>query len=296
MEKTGYYLLRAFTWTIHLFPLRVLYIFSDLIFILTCFVFKYRRNVVDKNLANSFPEKSQKERNLIARNFYRHLCDTAVETMYFDRISARKGKKCVKYLNPGLPNSYLDQGRDVVVFLGHYNNWEWFCSWPLHTTHRFYPVYKKLKSKSFERFYIRLRSRFGAVPLERSATFRQLVSDHQQGIPTISAFLFDQTPRVFDIQHWVTFLNQDTPVILGAEKVAQKLDAVVLFADSQKIKRGYYEVTYQLVTPHAANCAKFEITEKCTQLLEDQINIHPEFWLWSHKRWKHKRKSIDVVS
>lgn len=295
MEKTGYFLLRATTWIIQLFPLRVHYIFSDLFFILAYSIFRYRRSVVAKNLANSFPGKTQKERNQIARKFYHHFCDTAIETLYFDRISSTEGKYRAKYLNPELPNGYLDHGRDVICFLGHYNNWEWFCNWPLYSTHLFYPIYKKLKNSIFERFYLHLRSRFGAIPLERAATFRQLYSDHQKGIPTMSAFLFDQTPRIYEIHHWVTFLNQDTPVILGTEKVAQKIDAVVLFAQSIKVKRGFYEVEYQLVTDHAGVCARFEITEKCTRLLEQQINSQPEFWLWSHKRWKHKRnKNVEI--
>jgi len=232
---------------------------------------------------------TQKERNLIERNFYHHFCDTFVETLYFDRISVKEGKNCVKYRNPELLNGYLDQGRQVLTFFGHYNNWEWFCNLSLYTPHQLYAVYKKLKSRSFERFYIHLRGRFGAIPLERADTFRQLVSDHQKGIPSMSAFLFDQTPRLSEIRHWVTFLNQDTPVVLGAEKIAQKLDAVILFLYSRKIKRGHYETEFQLVTDHAKECSKFEITDKCNWLLEQQIKEHPEFWLWSHKRWKHKR-------
>ena len=291
MEKTGYFLLRTLTWIFRLFPLRVHYLFSNFLFFLAYHIFRYRRSVVQHNLANSFPEKSNGERIRITKNFYRHFADTFIETLYFDRISVAEGKHIVKYLNPELPNNYLDQGRQVVVILGHYNNWEWFCNWPLYSNYRFYPIYKKLKSKTFERFYISLRSHFGAVPLERAETYRQLISDHQKGIPSTSAFLFDQTPRIYEIQHWVTFLNQDTPVILGAEKVAQKINAVVLFARSKKIKRGKYEVEYQLVTDQGARCPKFEITEQCLRLLENQINDHPEFWLWSHKRWKHRRKN-----
>ena len=238
MEKTGYYLLKAITWFIQLFPLRVHYLFSDLFFNFAFHIIRYRRSVVDKNLVNSFPDKTQKDRDRIARNFYRHFCDTFVETLYFDRISITEGKECVKYLNPELPISYLDQGRDVIVVLGHYNNWEWFANWPLYSAHQFYPIYKKLKNKAFERFYLHLRSRFGAMPLERAATFRQLISDHQNGTPSMSAFIFDQTPRINDIHHWVTFLNQDTPVILGAEKVAQKLDAVVGLTDEIKSQLG----------------------------------------------------------
>lgn len=289
MEKTGYYLLKSITWIMQLFPLRVHYLVSDLFYIIAFYIIRYRRSVVEKNLANSFPEKTQKELNLIAKNFYRHICDSFIETMYFDRISFTEGKNCVKYLNPELLNNYLDQGRQVLAFFGHYNNWEWFCNLPLYSTHRLYAVYKKLKNKTFDRFYIKLRGRFGAIPLERADTFKQLLSDNQKGIPSMSAFLFDQTPRIYEIHHWVTFLNQDTPVVLGAEKVAQKLDAVVLFLYSRKINRGHYETEFQLVTDHAKSCRKFEITDMCTQLLEKQIIEHPEFWLWSHKRWKHKR-------
>jgi KDO2-lipid IV(A) lauroyltransferase len=290
MEKTGYYLLRAITWIIQLFPLRVHYLVSDLLFFIAYHIFRYRRSVVWVNLVNSFPEKTVQERNRIARNFYHHFCDTFVETLYFDRMSVAEGKKRVRFRNPELLNSYLDEGRQVLAFFGHFNNWEWFCNLPLYSTHRLYAVYKKLKSKTFNRFYNNLRGRFGAIPLERGETFKQLVSDYQKGIPSMSAFLFDQTPRIYEIHHWISFLNQDTPVVLGAEKVAQKLDSVVLFLHSKKIKRGYYDAEFQLVAEHAKSCPKFEITDKCTHLLEQQIIEHPDFWLWSHKRWKHKRK------
>jgi KDO2-lipid IV(A) lauroyltransferase len=287
MGRTGYYLLKSITWIIQLFPLRVHYLVSDFCYILAYYIFRYRRTVVVDNLSNSFHGKGRKELDDIAKKFYRHFCDTFVETLYFDRISVKEGKKCVKYLNPELLNGYLDQGRQVLAFFGHYNNWEWFCNLPLYSSHRLYAVYKKLKNKSFERFYSNLRGRFGAIPLERADTFKQLVSDQKEGIPSMSAFLFDQTPRVHEIHHRITFLNQETPVVLGAEKVAHKLDAVVLFLYSRKIKRGYYEAEFQLVTDHAKTCPKFEITDKCNRLLEQQIIRQPECWLWSHKRWKH---------
>ena len=289
MDKIGYYLLRATTWVIHLIPLRLNYIFSDFLFLITYHIVQYRRNVVSRNLSNSFPEKSKRERNLIERKFYHHLCDTFIETFYFDRISFEEAKQRVRFLNPELPNHYLDQGRSVVVYLGHYNNWEMFCNWPLYTKHRFYAVYKKLRNKAFDRFYYNLRRRLGAIPLERAETFRQLMDDAQKEIPTFSAFIFDQTPRINEIQYWTTFLNQDTAVVVGAEKVARKLNAVVLTVHPRKIKRGYYEVEYFLISENARDSAKFEITERCTRFLETIIREKPEFWLWSHKRWKHKK-------
>ncbi|MEI6138148.1 MAG: lysophospholipid acyltransferase family protein [Mariniphaga sp.] len=291
----GYYLLRSVTWIVSKMPLRLLYFFSDLMYYPIYYIFRYRRRVVAQNLFNSFPEKSKAELEVIAKKFYHHLCDLFIEMLYFDRMSVEFGKKCVKYKNLELPNSYLDSGRNVICLLGHYNNWEWFSLWTLYTNYKFYPVYKKLRSGSFDRFYYNLRCRFGAIPLERSDTFKQMYSDHQQKIPTGTAFLFDQTPRVSELHHWVEFLNQDTPVILGPEKVAQKLNSVVFFLHSRKITRGSYEIEIQLITDQAKNCPKFEIIDKGMKLLENQIKEQPEFWLWTHKRWKHSR-TIDETS
>lgn len=285
----GYYLLRALSWLIYAMPLSVLYFHSDLLFIILFHLVRYRRNVVESNLANSFPEKSKKERHQIAIKFYHHLCDCFLETLYFDRITNEKVRERITFLNPEMANKYMDQGRQVIVLMGHYNNWECFNNWGLHTKHASYAIYKKLRSHAFEKFYFHLRSRFGTLPLERALTFRQLMDDSKAGKPSLSLFLIDQTPRVFDIQYWTTFLNQDTAVLVGAEKVACKLNAVVLFGKTRKVKRGFYEMEYVLITDNAKQCQKFEITEKSTRLMEKLIVDNPEFWLWSHRKWKHKR-------
>ena len=289
---TGYYLLRSLSWLIYSMPMRVLYFHSDLLFILFYHLVRYRRDVVDENLANSFPEKSKEERKGIARKFYHHLCDCFLETLYFERITNEKVKKRITFLNPELPNDYMNQGRQVIVLMGHYNNWECFNNWGLHTRHKSYAIYKKLRNKAFEKFFIHLRSRFGSFPLERSLTFRQLNDDSKSGVPSLSLFLIDQTPREHDIQYWTTFLNQETAVIVGPEKVASKLNAVVLFAKTRKVKRGFYEVEYVLITDNSKHCPKFEITEKSNQLMEKLIIRNPEFWLWSHRKWKHKRSEV----
>ncbi len=289
MYIIGYYLLKASTWIFHILPMRFNYILSDILYLVCYYIARYRRKIVRNNLKNSFPEKTEQEIKTIERKFYRHLCDTFIETLYYDRISFEESKRRVRYVNSELPNKYLDEGRPVVVYLGHYNNWEWFVNWSLSTKHRFYAIYKKLTNKAFERFYYNLRGRFGTIPLERADSFRTLMEDNQNGIPTFSAFIFDQTPRIKEIQYWTTFLNQDTAVVVGAEKVARKLNAVVIAAHPRKIKRGYYEVEFVLITEHAKDTVKFQITEKCTKFLEKIIKEKPEYWLWSHKRWKHKK-------
>lgn len=293
MHRTGYFLMKAVTWIFHVLPMRVNYIFSDFLFFLVYYIARYRRAVVRKNLKNSFPQKSTSELKTIERKFYHHLCDTFIETLYFDRISPEEAKKRVKFTNPELPNNYMDQGRSVVVFLGHYNNWEWLTAWTLYSKYRFYAIYKKLKSKTFEKFYYRLRSRLGTIPLERADTFRQLMHDYQNNITNLSSFIFDQTPRIHEIQYWSTFLNQDSAILTGGEKTAKKLNTVVLFAHMKKIKRGFYETEYILITENAEKTDKFEITEKCTRCLEKIIIDKPQFWLWSHKRWKHKKPVVN---
>lgn len=289
MHETGYYLLKAVTWIFHVLPMRVNYIFSDFLFFLVYYFARYRRDVVRNNLKNSYPQKSSAELKTIEIKFYHHLCDTFIETLYFDRISAEEAKRRVKFTNSELPNNYMAQGKSVVVFLGHYNNWEWLTTWSLVSKYPFYAVYKKLKSETFDRFYQRLRSRLGAIPLERADTFRQLMNDFQHSRVNLSSFIFDQTPRINEIQYWSKFLNQDSAVLTGGEKVAKKLNAVVLFAHMKKIRRGFYETEYILITENAAKTDKFEITEKCTRYLEKIIMDQPQFWLWSHKRWKHKK-------
>jgi len=292
----GYYLLRGLTWLIYAMPLRVLYFCSDLIFAVFFHLIRYRRSVVDQNLANSFPDKSKNERNQIARKFYHHLCDCFLETLYFDRITDEKAKEQVRFLNPEMANDYMDKGMPVIILMGHYNNWECFNSWGLNTTHRSYAIYKKLRNVAFEKFYIHLRSRFGSFPLERALTFRQLMEDSNADIPVLSLFLIDQSPRVFDIQYWTTFLNQETAVIVGPEKVARKVNAAVLFGNTRKTKRGFYEVEFVLITDTPKNDPKFEITEKSTRLLEKLIVESPEFWLWSHRKWKFDRAEIEKTA
>jgi len=292
--NTGYYLLRAFTWIIQLFPLRFHYFISDLFYILIYYVVRYRRSVIFKNLTNSFPEKSNNEISLIAKKFYHHFCDSFIETLYFDRVSEKEIKKRLTLLNQELLENYLAEGRPVVLALGHYNNWEWNCSWPLNSKYKGNVIYKKLTNKSFDLFYYNMRSRFGIVPLERADTYRQLIADLNNNVSTASAFLMDQTPRKHEIQYWTTFLNQDTPVLTGTEKVARKLDAAVLFCHIRKLKRGYNRLEFSVIAEHAKDTAPFEITEKATRMIEEVIIQRPELWLWSHKRWKHQRKSYEL--
>ena len=158
MEKAGYFLLKLITWIFWLFPLRFHYFMVNFCYFVIYHIFRYRRAVVESNLKNSFPEKTPRERTRIASHFYRHFCDVFIETLYFDRIPIDEAKASVTYSNAEFVNDYLRQGRHVVVFLGHYNNWEWFSNWPLYSPFKFYSIYKKLRNATFEHFYFLIES------------------------------------------------------------------------------------------------------------------------------------------
>jgi len=293
MFKLGYYLFRGTTWVFHLFSLPALYKLSDLLFFLIYHIVGYRRKVVETNLANAFPDKPESERKRIEKDFYHHLCDLFIEILYLDRITLDELDERVKYVNLDFGDKYFEEGRSVIVALGHYNNWEWLIGWAQHINYTYYPIYKKLADKSSDVFFRQMRSRFGAVPLEKSDVYRRLITDSHNNKPFIAGFINDQTPVINEIQYWTKFLNQDTPVLLGTEKLAKKTNSVVVTLHMKKIKRGYYQVEPTLITDNPKETKQFEITEAHTRFLENIILEKPEYWLWSHRRWKHKKPVSD---
>lgn len=274
---------------IGLLPLRLLYIISDLMYVLVFYIFRYRRHVVFINIKNSFPEKSHREIRKTAKKFYRNLCDLVVETVYQTGMDEQEIKERVKYNNPEVIQEYFDCGKDVAAVLGHYCNWEWMCGFPLITRYKCITIYKPLTNKIFDNFLLKLRSRFGAELVPMQTAVRKIYEYKKQGIPSITAFISDQAPARRSYMHWVEFLNQDTAVYPGVEHIAKKLDMAVVFFKMKKIKRGYYEFDFIPLFDSASKVGDQEITKAHVSMLENQIREKPEHWLWSHRRWKIKR-------
>lgn len=280
-------------WLITLLPLRVLYVFSDFFYILIYYVAGYRKRVVFTNLKNSFPEKSQKEIKKIARTYYRHLCDYFIESLYTINISEKEIKKRYTYKNPEVLSSILSQNKGVIVACGHYGNWEWFISISLYIKNPLLGIYHPIKNQYFNEFYKRIRGKFGGISVPMSISVKEMIKYSRNKIGTITLFLIDQRPIWSSIRYWTTFLNQETPVLQGSELIAKKLDQAVVFMDIQKVKRGYYEIEFELISNNPRETKENEITEANTRKLEDIIRKNPDYWLWSHKRWKHKRTEIE---
>jgi Kdo2-lipid IVA lauroyltransferase/acyltransferase len=294
MQSVGFAIFYAVVWTVNLLPLRILYLFSDLLYCLLFYITRYRRSTVETNLRNSFPGKSAQEIRSIEKKFYRHLSDLFVESLKLIHLPAAEHKKRMVVTNPEKLEEYFNANRDVVALIAHYNNWEWLSAFALYTHLHVITLYKPLHNKQFDNFFIRLRSRNGTFLSPNSRVIRDLLGFRQKKIPTITGFISDQTPTVHELRYWTTFLNQDTAVFTAAERIASKFDMAVVFLRLDKVKRGYYQLTVEPLFDHAAGLPEFAISEAYARRLEEVINEKPEYWLWSHKRWKHKKPAGDA--
>jgi len=292
MAVIGYYIFYILNWTFTLLPLRVLYVFSDIIFIFICYFPGYRKKVIAINLKNSFPEKTDEERWLIQKKYYHHLCDIILETLKLTHLSNRQLRKRMPLANPELLEKLYRDGRDIIAVLGHYGNWEWLLSLPLYTDYQTVSIYKPLQNKHFDKLMIDNRSRNGMILTPMSSIIREIITLRNKNIRSFYAFLNDQIPPKGDIKYWTSFLHQDTAVYTGAEKIATKYDMSVVFLNIQKIRRGYYQFSIELLFEHTAGLPEHIITEAHVKRLEEVIRSRPEFWVWSHKRWKHKRETV----
>ena len=289
MKGIAFYIFYATNYVITLLPLRVLYLFSDIFFVILYYVIGYRRKVVATNLRNSFPEKSEAERKIIERRFYRHLADLFVETLKATHLSAEQISKRFKVRDWTLAERLCREGKDAIFVCSHYNNWEWLSSAILESPYKGFTVYKPLKNKYFDRFMTNLRTKYGVFASPMQQILRDLVTFKKRNIRTGTAFIADQTPTLNENVYWTTFLNQDTDFYRGPEKVAIMLDTAVFYLNVIKVKRGYYEVDIKLITEHPRAEAPDFITSRTVGMLEEIIRGKPEYWLWSHRRWKHKK-------
>lgn len=281
-----------FLYLLSLMPFWFLYLVSDLLFVIVYYMAAYRKKVVQQNLAHAFPEKTIGERKAIEQKFYHHFCDLVVETIKTISISPRQLARRVKQANPDVVKMLVDSDRKLVGVAGHYCNWELLAlSITSITDKKFMIIYKPLSNKIFDKFFIKTRSRFRGIPVAMKLVLRKMVELKSE--PFITVLLGDQTPVRHESTYFTMFLNQPTPVFLGLEKMAKSFDTLVYFCDMRKVKRGYY--TYKVVEliKNAKESAPYEITKAHVQYLEKVIREQPEYWLWSHRRWKFKPEDIE---
>ena len=289
MKAIVYYIFFGINWLFTLLPLMVLYKFSDLLFLILYYFPSYRRNVVATNLKNSFPEKSEVELKQIERNFYKHFADLLIEIMKLRNMSNSTQLKRYTYSNTEIFDKLREEKRDIIGVLGHYNNWEWPTLLGQKVNYLSIVIYKPLQNKYFNRFINDQRTKDGLKLASMSMIIRDVINYRKQNINTFSVFIADQTPPGGELNHWTTFLNQDTAFFTGAGKIAAKYDMAVVFLNIQKKKRGYYNMDFELLFDHTSGIEEKIIIEKYVRRLDEVIREKPEYWLWSHRRWKHKR-------
>lgn len=279
-----------------LLPMRLLYVLSDILYLIIYWVIRYRVPVVRKNLKSSFPDKSEEELKQLEKAFYHHFADYIVETLKLAHISLQELQKRAYVQNPELIDKLMDNGHSCCLFLmGHYGNWEWYSgSNSRFKDARLYQIYRPLNNKAVDKIFIHLRTKFGSSGIPKNDTGREVVRLVRNKIRSGVVFLADQTPSPSNLHYWTNFLNQDTSVLTGAERLARKLNTPVVFLDVQMVKRGYYTLEIQLIAENPKETPENWITEEYARRLEKSILRKPEGWLWTHKRWKYKRSDAVI--
>lgn len=218
--------------------------------------------------------------------------DLLIESLKLQHMDEAELKRRYHIRNPEVLERLYREGRSSITVFGHFANWEWFAILQKYVDYRFLAVYKPLSNKYFDSFLYKIRAKYGVTLVSMHDTLRTFIRYRDEGIATSTVLIGDQTPGKKDIKYWTNFLNQDTAVYMGIEKMARKYDLAVMYFRIDKAKRGYYTVDIEVLTEDPMSLKEYELTEMHLKKLEEQIIERPELWLWSHKRWKHKKKSV----
>jgi Kdo2-lipid IVA lauroyltransferase/acyltransferase len=280
-------------WLLTLLPLRILYGFSFPAYVLVYYIAGYRKKMVHTNLKNSFPEKSEKEIRIIQKKFYKWLCDFFFESLYILNMNLKENLKRYHFVNPEVLDQLYDKNKNFVLYGIHYGNWEWSTIVGHVFKHRPYVAYQKLKNKTIDRLFKSTRRKYGAEVVNMKHIYKTAINLVKQKKLFCLYLLADQRPGMESLDYWTTFLNQETPIITGPEKIARKFNMATVFMETTRKKRGRYEVILHVLNENPNETKEFEITRKFVDKLEEMIRRNPEMYLWSHNRWKFKKEDFN---
>lgn len=276
-------------WIISILPFPVFYIFSDFVYLIVYYVVGYRKKTVRYNLALAFPNLSEKERLIIEKKSYHHLCDMFLEMIKTMTISQEEMNKRFTITNIELVKEFEKKGKSTILLASHYASWEWLLSLNDKTTFKGIGVYKKIANKYFDKLIRDIRSKFNAELVETKRAIPLMAENQHNGILSMYGLASDQSPKLDRAFHWDTFMGVEVPVHTGAEMLAKRYDLNVLFVKVKKVKRGFYEATFVPISDDPKAVPDFEITNIFLREVEKQIYEAPEYYFWTHKRWKHRR-------
>lgn len=290
MQFLAYILLYPLLWLISILPFKLLYLFSDALYVLIYHIVGYRKKVVTANLKLAFPNKTEQNIVAIQKKFYHHLCDMILEAVKSITISEDEMKRRYIFTNVEEIHALEKEGKSVILFMGHYASWEWIFILQKHINHKGYAVYKQLSNKYFDALVKRIRAKYDSHLITTKQTFPILVKAKQENQLTFNGFVFDQSPRINKALYWQNFMGVEVPVHVGAEILAKRLDMATLFLKVKKVKRGYYSATFMDIVKDPKTFNNYDITNAALKRVEEQIYEAPEYYLWTHKRWKHGGK------
>ena len=291
--KILYPLTYALLYLLSLLPWRVLYAISDALFIPIYHWFRYRRRVVEQNLRESFPEKSEKERRDIERRFYHFLCDYAIEVVKLFSISKKNMMRHMEFTGVDEVRAALEREdkKFCFLYLGHYCNWEYVASlqyWlpEIHCGQ----IYHRLYNHVFNRLFLHIRGQFGGENILMKETFQRILHLRREPKRVMIGFIADQAPGWESMHQWTTFLHHDTSFFIGTERIGKMVDAAIYYVNIERVRRGYYKASFKLLSMHPSTLPDYELTNTYAHYLEAQIQAEPAYWLWSHKRWKRTKE------
>lgn len=291
MQYIIFSIIYPFIWIVSKLPMRVLYIISDGLYFLNYYIIGYRKKVVLENLKLAFPLKNKQELTQISKGFFRFLTDFIVESLKSFTISEKEITKRMKYKNISLLEKLAKNGKSIALVGIHQANWEWLTGLPLYIKDpAFYAAYTKVKNKHFEKMVKSSRSKFGGTLYRSTDTIRNIHRNFKAKKQGIYILLSDQSPQVSKTQYWAKFMGIKVPIHTGPEALAKRYDMTFVNWTSRRIKRGYYEVEFELITETPKEYKNFELTDKFLEITERNIRNQPEVYLWSHKRFKHRNK------
>ena len=290
MQLLVYILIYPILWIISILPFPIFYLFSDFICFLTYNIIGYRKKVVRANIKLALPHLSDKERLAIEKKFYSHMCDMFLEMIKTITISQKEIEKRFTFSNMEVYYELEKKNKSIALMCAHYASYEWVVSMNYHIHCKGFGIYKKLSNPYFDKLVKRIRSKFKAELITTKQTIPTIAENHKNNVLGIYGFASDQSPKANAAYHWAPFMGHIVPVHTGAEILAKRFDMNVIFLKVKKVKRGYYEASFEILSEDVKSVPNYEITDKFLKLVEEQIYEAPEFYLWTHKRWKHSKE------
>ena len=291
MQLLIFILIYPFLWVISILPRPFFYLVSDAFYLKLYYVFGYRKKVVLENLSICFPEENQKRLKEIRKKFYRHLCDLFMEMISTMNLSKSDVEKKYQVQNIEVLQKIL-KTKSVLLVCSHYANWEWNVSINNYIEEKGYAVYQKIGNTYFDSWIKKLRSRWNTTPITQAETIKTVIENEKNNIKAVYGMVADQSPPMSKAKNWDSFMGIEVPVYTGAESLAMKLDLAVVFLKVNKVKRGVFHATFIPISMGGKTSEKGSLTRSFLDLAEAQIKEEPAYYLWTHKRWKHRGKNL----